>query len=395
MLGLSLLFLAWSTLANAATLPTREATNVLKVPITSKLIFNNVLSLIGTQLVTKSNAPTSTRNAILKVVTSVKCGRDQTFDNVLVDTGSAILWVGGEDPYVQGSNTEVINSAFGVGYGIGSVQGIAYRDTVTIGDATGSNQFIGAANKTSGFNLVKPIDGILGLGPSTSNDRDISGFDSTPTFVETLVAQNLISDPIFGIYIAPLGVDGTPEGSGEIFFGGIDTSKVQDEVTWVQQNNPVNFHWEFNVSSFSFGTITLTTPTQARTDSGVLTIGLPIDTLIDIKNAYNGSISSDNSAITSSLSFNTNTVSSLPPLSVTFGSKVFSIPPSRYIVPRSLYPMLNITDVPGLERTWIDSAGPAALALGQKWLENFYSAYDMQNHRVGFAHNNADLLIQS
>ena len=100
---------------------------------------------------------------------------------MLVDTGSAILWVGGEDPYVQGSNTEVyvflyipfaffklfnarilpsINSTFSVGYGIGGVQGIAYRDTVVIGDATGHNQLIGAANKTSGFNLVRPIDGI-------------------------------------------------------------------------------------------------------------------------------------------------------------------------------------------------------------------------------------------
>ena len=53
-----------------------------------------------------------------------------------------------------------INSTFGVGYGIGSAQGIAYRDTVIIGDATGIDQFIGAANKTTGFNLVKPIDGI-------------------------------------------------------------------------------------------------------------------------------------------------------------------------------------------------------------------------------------------
>ena len=68
---------------------------------------------------------------------------------------------------------------------------------------------------------------LVGLGPSNSNNRDISGFDSTPTFVETLVAQNRISDPIFGIYIAPLGADGTSQGRGEITFGGIDTSKIQ------------------------------------------------------------------------------------------------------------------------------------------------------------------------
>ena len=38
--------------------------------------------------------------------------------------------------------------------------------------------------------------------------------------------------------------------------------------------------------------------------------------------------------------------------------------------------MLNVTDVPGLERTWIESAGPGSFSLGQKWLENFYTAYD-------------------
>jgi len=261
---------------------------------------------------------------------------------------------------------------------MGSVQGIAYRDTVIIGEATGRDQFIGAANKKSGFNLVKPIDGIIGLGPSNSNYGDISSFNSTPTFVETLVAQKQISEPTFGIYISPLGANGTPEGNGEITFGGIDKSKIQDQVTWVRQNDPVNFHWEFNVSCFSFGDkVNLATPIVARTDTGVLSIGIPFDTIFDILHAYNGtSLSSDNSAIGGSLIFNTSTVSSLPPLNMTLGSKVFSIPPSKYIVPRSLYPILNVTDVPGLERTWIESAGPGAFSLGQKWLENFYTAYD-------------------
>lgn len=92
--------------------------------------------------------------------------------------------------------------------------------------------------------------------------------------------------------------------------------------------------------------------------------------------AYNGSSPDDNSALGLSLSFNSSIVPSLPSLDVTLGTKVFSIPPSRYIVPRNLYPMLNVTDIPGLERTWIGSAGPGAFNLGQRWLENFYTAYD-------------------
>jgi len=383
--GLSLLFLVWPLITNAVTLPTsvREATTLLKVPILSKLVPN-----LASILELRSNAPTQT--AVLKVVTSVQCGNDQTFEDVLIDTGSAILWVGGQDPYVPGPNTEVINSTFGIGYGIGAAEGIAYRDTVVIGEATGPLQFIGAANQTNGFNLVEPIDGILGLGPSGSNYGEISGFNFTPTFVETLFNQNQISELIFGIYIAPLGADGTPTGTGEITFEAIDQSKIQGEVTWVPQNEPVNFHWEFNVSSFNFGPVNLTNPTEARTDTGVLSIGIPFDSFFDILHVYNGSIPTDNSAISGSLSFNSNIVPSLPSLDITIGSEIFCIPPSRYIVPHELYPILNVTDTPGLERTWIESAGPGEFGLGQKWLENFYTAYDLEQHRIGFAHNNDD-----
>ena len=100
------------------------------------------------------------------------------------------------------------------------------------------------------------------------------------------------------------------------------------------------------------------------------------DSFFAIINAYNGDVPSDNSAISGSLTFQSSTVSSLPSLNMTLGSEIFSIPPLKYIVPRSLYPILNVTDVPGIERTWIESAGPGEFSLGQKWLENFYTAYD-------------------
>lgn len=100
------------------------------------------------------------------------------------------------------------------------------------------------------------------------------------------------------------------------------------------------------------------------------------DSVFAMRDAYNGSISSDNSALKGYLAFNSSIVPSLPNLDVTLGSETFSIPPSRYIVPRQLYPILNVTDVPGLERTWIASAGPGTFILGQKWLENVYTAYD-------------------
>lgn len=53
-----------------------------------------------------------------------------------------------------------LNTSFGVGYGAGGVSGVAYRDTITIGEAKATGAYIGAANSTNGFTLVKPIDGI-------------------------------------------------------------------------------------------------------------------------------------------------------------------------------------------------------------------------------------------
>ena len=110
---------------------------------------------------------------------------------------------------------------------------------------------------------------LVGLGPSGSNAGDVSGFNATPTFVETLVADGIINAPSFGIFISPLGQSGVPEGEGEITFGGVDSSRIKGdycshadvlhplqliswlsgEISWIPQNPPVDFHWEFNAST--------------------------------------------------------------------------------------------------------------------------------------------------
>ncbi|KAF8502418.1 acid protease [Hysterangium stoloniferum] len=316
-------------------------------------------------------------NAFVKVVASVNCGNDQVFDNVLVDTGSAVLWVGGEEAYVPGPHTEYINETFSVGYGAGGVNGTAFLDTVTIGEAKARNAVIGSAAFLSGFSLVQPIDGILGLGPSGSNAGQVgSNGSSTPTFVESLVASKAISKPVFGIYISPLTAEGVPEGTGDITFGGVDHSRIKGDITWVPQTGPANFHWEFNTSTFSFGPkVKLSTSTFTRTDTGVLPIAIPFDQFFDMLHAYNGSTVFDQSALSTFLTFPSNITHLLPDMT-------FTINQFTYIVPPSLYPALNVTADPSITRTWIGSGGFGGFVLGQKWLENVYTAYD----KIGFAH---------
>ncbi|OSX57618.1 hypothetical protein POSPLADRAFT_1174154 [Postia placenta MAD-698-R-SB12] len=323
-------------------------------------------------------------NAALKVVAVVQAGDDQTFNEVLVDTGSAILWVGAQEKYIPGPHTQTTNETFSVGYGTGGVNGTAYLDRVTIGQATVSSQLIGSAGYMQGFTLVEPIGGIVGLGPSGSNYGEVSGHNTTPTFVENLLSEGSIESGVFGIYVSPLSENGVPEGFGEITFGGVDQSKINGDVTWLPQNQPVDFHWEFNVSSFTIGENVTAGPIYARTDTGVLFIAIPFDSFVALLADIPNASLDQSSAIAGTLVFPTNvTVDSLPDMEIGIGNLNFSIPASKYIVPPTLHASLNITD--NLTHTWLASGGPDMFDLGQKFLENAYSAYDIENHLVGFA----------
>ncbi|PCH42093.1 acid protease [Wolfiporia cocos MD-104 SS10] len=357
--------------------PQGFAISTLKVPLKST---------IAPKMANLFNASAPLTNAALKVVATVQAGDNQTFSDVLVDTGSAILWVGGQQKYIPGADTRVINETFSVGYGAGGVNGTAYLDRVTVGEATVSSQIIGSAGYMEGFSLVEPIDGIIGLGPSGSNYGEVSGHNTTRTFVENLVAEGTISHPVFGIYVSPLSESGIPEGTGEITFGGVDQSRISGDITWLPQNDPVDFHWEFNASSFSWGDKVLATgPIYSRTDTGVLPIAVPYDAFFAILDDVPGASLDESSAIAGSITLPANvTVDSLPAMEIGIGNLNFTIPASKYIVPTSLHTTLNITD--NLVHTWIMSGGPGAFDLGQKFLENAYSAYDMENHLVGFAY---------
>ncbi|KAI0733577.1 acid protease [Fomitopsis betulina] len=353
-----------------------EAANTFVAPWISTLAPH----LAGFSASSEPDAPAT--NAALKVVVAVQAGDNQTFNEVLVDTGSAILWVGAQTAYEPGSYTEVINQTFSVGYGVGGVNGTAYRDRVTIGGATVQSQIIGDAEWLHGFTLEKPIDGIFGLGPSGSNAGEVSGSTTTPTFVENLVSEGTIDEPVFGIYVGPLSDDA--ESAGEITFGGVDESRISGDVQWFAQTS--NLHWTFNATSFKLGNASAELPLYATTDTGVLPIGLPFDEFIAALQAYPGSTLDETSLLTGGLIFPGNTsTADLPTLEIGLGSLLFNITGDQYIVPQSLYSALNITD-DGNTHTWLASGGPSALTLGQKFLEHAYSAYDMKNKQIGFAY---------
>ncbi|CCM01034.1 uncharacterized protein FIBRA_03082 [Fibroporia radiculosa] len=359
---------------------------LVKVPFSTSLVPK--LSKRSTNTDTEdcidcSSAPTI--NAGLKAVVSVEAGDFQTFSNVEIDTGSALFWVGAGQKYIPGPHAYSLNQTFSEGYGDGYANGTVYADRVTIGNATVDSQIIGAAQYIEGFQLSMPFDGLLGLGPNGSNTNQISGYDTTPTFVQSLAAEGTIEDAIFGIYISPVAENGT-RGVGEITFGGVDESRFIGEIDWVPQIEPYNLHWSFNASYFGWGNeYVIDSPIYAFTDTGGPLLEIPSDPYIWLLQNVPGITTDSTSLIQGGLIFPSNMTDTLPPLYIGVGSLNFTLSPSQYTVAKALYSELNITD-DGQIHTWIATAGPDEYDLGWPFLQQAYSAYDMVNNRVGFAH---------
>ncbi|KAF7732548.1 hypothetical protein EC973_003295 [Apophysomyces ossiformis] len=135
-----------------------------------------------------------------------------------------------------------MNERFGIEYGIGSVNGTYAMDTVTVGGARVQQQQFGLATYTKDI-LTMPSssgndvnssavvgNGILGMGYPQLTGATTNGEPAYNPFVFNLVKQNIISEPVFSVYLNKATMDGW---AGEITLGGIDSSKYSGSLHYL------------------------------------------------------------------------------------------------------------------------------------------------------------------
>ncbi|KAG1306738.1 hypothetical protein G6F64_007365 [Rhizopus arrhizus] len=178
---------------------------------------------------------------------------------VTLDTGSADLWIPGNscpstdcpsalfDPSVS-STFEYLDDPFTLTYGIGNVNGTYATDTVSVAGATVSNQQFGLASDTkqiltnpstitvstaaklSKRDIAPKANGIFGLGYPRLTAASSKGQGVYNPFVFNLAEQDIISEPVFSIYMNSVSTNGWV---GEIIFGGIDQTKFKGNLTYL------------------------------------------------------------------------------------------------------------------------------------------------------------------
>ncbi|KAM9541703.1 napsin-A [Salvelinus alpinus] len=303
---------------------------------------------------------------------------------VLFDTGSSNLWV----PSIhcsfldlacwlhhrynsEKSSTYVQNGTkFSIQYGRGSLSGFISGDTVSLAGMQVTGQQFGEAVKQPGITFaVARFDGVLGMGyPTISVDK------ITPVF-DTAMAAKLLPQNIFSFYISrvPFAAVG-----GELMLGGTDPLYYTGDLHYVNVTRKA--YWQIEMSSVEVGNqLTLCKAgCQAIVDTGTSLITGPAEEVRALHKAI-GALP----LLMGEYWIDCKKVSSLPVITFNLGGKMFNLTGDDYIIMDSqmgqkicLSGFMAMNIPPPAGPLWI---------LGDVFIGRYYSVFDRDADRVGFA----------
>lgn len=318
---------------------------------------------------------------------------EQTF-TAIYDTGSSNLWIPSSkciskacqthhkyDP-TKSSSYHKDGRKLILPYGSGVCAGTLVADSVKIGGITVSNTTVGSIVLEPGQIWVEsPFDGILGLAyPQIAMPVDPTN-PVQPIF-DSMMTQKLVEKGQFAFFLStckpPSGSGGSDSCDGsQLTLGGIDETKFSGEITWVSEvpYQKALGYWLVKSTNFKVGSTAAACSNPligcpSVVDTGTSIIVMPPATFATINQTI-GEVKSDCS-----------NVKSLPTLSLELSGKEFTLEPDFYV--------LRGADSNGADECQLGMQGmsvgvPGLWILGDPFLRKYYSIYDREQNRVGFA----------
>merc|ERR1712198_226292 len=307
----------------------------------------------------------------------------QTF-NVIFDTGSSNLWVPSATCPIwelacrthhrydssKSSTYKENGTDFEIHYGSGSMSGFLSTDTCCVAGVCVNDQTFAEATHEPGISFVAArFDGILGMG-----FPQISVLGVTPVF-NNMIDQGVVEEPVFSFWL-----NRDPEDSlgGELILGGSDPLFYEGEMTYVPVQR--EGYWEIAMDGMKVGedTVGCDGGCTAIVDTGSsLMVGPTAET-----NAINKMIGGVELIPGSGQFFIIcSEIPDMPDIDVVIGGRAYTLSSVDYIlqVPRAGQPQC-ISGFMGLDLPM----GPWWI-LGDVFIGQYYSEFDMGQSRVGFA----------
>ncbi|KAG2360411.1 acid protease [Suillus spraguei] len=375
----------WTLLALSISItgsPVEVRNSSIILPMTSRLHFPNDTNPVQRDIdVTLDNS-----FMFSSVMIGVGGHFHTTYYRLIVNTGSAITWIGANRPYRPSSTAFNTQFPIRVSYPYSSFAGILFTDTVEITDGNAVDDMtIGAATGARG---VMPYDGMLGLGP-----RSLSrGFIPTQpertlaTVTERLYRQRSISEPLFGLFFKPSDMHIVDDDDhGMLVFGNQNPGFDIGNIAYTPRTSrmPALNYWGID-QSIVYGDTEILRLSPGIVDSGTTFILLASDAFERYKTVTGAHFN----LRTGMLAVTPRQYRALSPLQFHIGREVYNLPPNGQIWPRSLNYKIRGTEngiylvIKSLNRL---SGSGIDFCLGYVFLQRFYSVFDDFTSSVGFA----------
>eukprot|EP00009_Paramoeba_aestuarina_P008029 CAMPEP_0201520764 /NCGR_PEP_ID=MMETSP0161_2-20130828/12494_1 /ASSEMBLY_ACC=CAM_ASM_000251 /TAXON_ID=180227 /ORGANISM="Neoparamoeba aestuarina, Strain SoJaBio B1-5/56/2" /LENGTH=364 /DNA_ID=CAMNT_0047919243 /DNA_START=101 /DNA_END=1195 /DNA_ORIENTATION=- len=308
---------------------------------------------------------------------------------VIFDTGSSNLWVPSStcprgDIACQTHNTYnhtesstyVANGeAFSIEYGTGSLTGFLSQDTLLLSDLTVVNQVFAEATAEPGITFVAAaFDGILGLAFESISEDSV-----TPVWYN-IMDQGLVDENVFSFWLSK---DENAKVGGELILGGVDHSKYTGEITYAAVFSET--YWSIHMDDVQVNGQSINPETdnsgmvRAICDSGTSLLTGPSDSIAQINDQLGCKTNKEGECLWDSCS---DVPNNLPIVTFVINGTNFDLNQKDYII------QSGQSCLSGFIGEDIDPPVGPGWILGDVFISTYYSIFDFDNKRVGFATSN-------
>jgi len=248
------------------------------------------------------------------------------------------------------------NNELTIAFGTGQISGLCFQDKICIEEACTQGKFMASTDETDHPFASFSFDGVLGLAlPKMAQGPNFS-------LLHRLLENHILQYPVFCVFLSD-----QDNQESEITFGTIQQHRMASGISWVNVSNRLGY-WEMQIEDMTLGTEKLGICQGCRVamDSGTSQLAGPSQVIAKLRRLLQ--VRSDCS-----------NYNELPNLGVHVGTHILSLHPDSYVDNSfmSCRATLMELDVP-------PPNGPLFI-FGIPFLTKFYTVYDMQNLRIGFA----------
>lgn len=334
----------------------------------------------GTNLITNQNSDSS-------YFGSLAIGTPAVSFDVILDTGSADLWVAGTTCQTGCENVPTFDptastsfqnqsTTFSITYGSGQASGALAKDVVQMAGFSVTNQVFAVCDQISSGLLSNPVSGLLGLGFQT-----IASSKATPLW-QTLVSNGAWTDPVMAFYLTRYinqsNADSLEFG-GSFTMGFANTSLYTGEIDYISLPTTGSY-WILPLSTLTVQGTQVSLPSgsasYAAIDTGTTLVGGPSQYIAEIFAQIPGSAPGTGNF----QSYYTYPCSTSVSVQLSFGGKSWSISPQDF-------QLSQLTKELCLGAFFELSTGGSAPSwiVGDTFLKNVYSVFRYSPASVGFA----------